>query len=130
MTLIADGGSTKCDWVLLDRDGEIIFKSRTKGLNPSILTTHELHKRIAESEEIAHVNNEVEQVYFYGAGCGTEKRRIRLKRFFEKYFRRAKCEVQEDIVAACLSVTDEPGIVCVLGTGSNSCYFDGKSTRI
>lgn len=130
MTLVADGGSTKCDWVLLDEEGKIVFKSRTQGLNPSILTTHELHKRLARSEEIAHVNNEVERVYFYGAGCGTKKNQIRLKRFFEKYFRRAKCEVNEDILAACLSVTKEPGIVCVLGTGSNSCYFDGEKAIV
>lgn len=126
MILIADSGSTKCDWVLLDLKGDIIFKTRTLGLNPNVLTTQKMHRRLAESEEIAHVNEEVSQIYFYGAGCGTEKNKIRLKRFLEKYFRRADCEVHEDLMGACLSVTNSPGIVCILGTGSNACLFDGQ----
>ncbi|HLS30508.1 MAG TPA: hypothetical protein VK021_06600, partial [Flavobacteriaceae bacterium] len=77
-------------------------------------------------EEIAHISQEVSRVYFYGAGCGTEKNKTRLKRFLEKYFRRASSEVHEDLMGACLSVTNTFGIVCILGTGSNSCLFDGK----
>ncbi len=130
MVLLADGGSTKCDWVLLDEIGSVVFKSRTQGLNPNMLTTQKMHKRLAQSEEIAHVNQDIKHVYFYGAGCGSEKARIRLKRFLEKYFRHAECEVYEDLMAACLSVTDRPGIVCILGTGSNSCYFDGINAEV
>src|SRR5690625_3728744 len=128
MILIADSGSTNCDWVLLDNYGGIVFRTNTRGLNPDILTTQELHKRVANSEEIAHVKQDIDAVYFYGAGCGTEKNKKRLKRFFEKYFRYATCHVHADLMAACLSVTNEPGIVCVLGTGSNSCYFDGEQS--
>lgn len=127
MILIADSGSTKCDWVLLDGKGRIIFKTQTLGLNPNVLTTQKMHKRLAQSEEISHINQVVHEVYFYGAGCGTEKTKIRLKRFLEKYFRRATCEVQEDLLGACLSITKEPGIVGILGTGSNACYFDGST---
>lgn len=130
MILIADSGSTKCDWVLLDEHGDIIFKANTLGLNPDILTTQKMHRRLADSEEIAHVNDDVKQIYFYGAGCGTEKNKIRLRHFLEKYFRNASVEVHEDILAACLSLTDQPGIVCVLGTGSNACYFDGETARV
>ncbi len=126
MILIADGGSTKCHWVALDHDGNEVFKAKTKGLNPDVLTTQKLHKRIAESEEISHISQGVERVYFYGSGCGTEENKLRLKRFLEKYFRHAKCEVEEDLLAACLSATTDPGIVCIMGTGSNACYFDGK----
>lgn len=129
MILIADSGSTKCDWVLLDTQGEIIFKAQTKGLNPNVLTTQKMHKRLAQSEELAHVNDEVEQIYFYGSGCGTERNKTRLKRFLEKYFRRASCEVHEDLMAACLSVTHVPGVVCILGTGSNACYYDGEKSN-
>lgn len=126
MILIADSGSTKCDWVLLDQEGKIIFKTKTLGLNPNVLTTQKMHKRLAQSAEIAHINEEVEKIYFYGAGCGTEKNKLRLKRFLEKYFRKATCEVHEDLMGACLSVTNSPGIVGILGTGSNACYFDGS----
>lgn len=127
MVLIADSGSTKCDWVLLDsKTGDLVFKTRTLGLNPNVLTTQKMHKRLAESDEIAHVSEEVSQIYFYGAGCGTSKNKSRLKRFLEKYFRRASSEVHEDLMGACLSVTNSPGIVGILGTGSNACLFDGK----
>src|SRR5699024_5728760 len=129
MILIADSGSTKCDWVLLSHEGEVILKTQTLGINPNMLTTQMMHKRIAQSEEIAHINQEVEQIYFYGSGCGTSKNRNRLKRFLEKYFRRAECEVHEDLLAACHAVTTEPGVVCILETGSNSCYFDGEHTQ-
>lgn len=129
MILIADSGSTKCDWVLLNDKGGKVFKARTLGLNPDALTTQMLHKRLAQSEEIAHISQEVDHIYFYGAGCGTSKNRHRLKRFFEKYFRRAECEVHEDLMAASLSVTTQPGIVCILGTGSNSCFFNGIKTH-
>lgn len=129
MILIADSGSTKCDWVLLDEKGKIIFKTKTLGLNPNVLTTQKMHKRLAESEEIAHINQEVEKIYFYGAGCGTERNKFRLKRFLEKYFRRASCEVHEDLMGACLSVTKDPGVVGILGTGSNACYFDGSTIK-
>lgn len=129
MVLIADSGSTKCDWVLLDSKGDFIFKTRTLGLNPNILTTQKMHRRLAKSEEIAHVSEEISRVYFYGAGCGTERDRLRLKRFLEKYFRRAECDVQEDLMGACLSVTNAPGIVGILGTGSNACFFDGEKLR-
>lgn len=129
MTLIADSSSTKCDWVLLDTNGNVVFKTETLGLNPNLLTTQMLHKRLAKSEEISHIKEEVQFVYFYGAGCGTEKNKTRLKRFFNKYFKIANVEVQENILAACLAVTQDPGIVCILGTGSNACYFDGNYTQ-
>ncbi len=130
MILIADSGSTKCDWILFDKEGEVIFKTNTAGLNPNILTTQMLHKRIARSPELSHVKNDVKEIYFYGAGCGTDKNQIRLQRFLEKYFRWSKASVAEDLLGACLSVTDKEGIVCILGTGSNACYFDGKETDI
>lgn len=129
MILIADSGSTKCDWVVISETGEVVFKTETKGLNPNVLTTQKMHKRVAESEELAHVNNSVKKIFFYGAGCGTSKNRVRIKRFLEKYFRNAICKVKEDLWAACISVTDKPGIVSILGTGSNSCYFDGSSVQ-
>lgn len=128
IVLIADGGSTKCDWIALNRDGEVLFKTQTLGLNPSNLSTQKIHRRIAENEQIAHVKGEVGQIYFYGAGCGTAKSRGKIRRFFKNYFVNSKNEVRGDLFAACMAVTKSPGIVCILGTGSNSCYFDGQET--
>jgi N-acetylglucosamine kinase-like BadF-type ATPase len=126
MILIADGGSTKADWILLDLLGNQKFKTRTEGLNPAVFSENALHQRLETNAELAEVKNAVTELYFYGAGCGTEKPTLLLKSIFEKYFKNAKVTVKEDTYAAAFSVTTKPGIVCILGTGSNSCYFDGE----
>ncbi|HNP66909.1 MAG TPA: N-acetylglucosamine kinase [Aequorivita sp.] len=125
MTLITDGGSTKCDWVLLDNSGELVFKTATSGLNPTVVLKEELLLRIASNEDLKSVFNSVEILDFYGAGCGTATPRNILKEVLEALFIKAKVNVSEDMEAAVFAVTTKPGIVCILGTGSNSCYFDG-----
>ncbi len=130
MILIADGGSTKCDWILLDSKGEQILKTRTKGLNPAVFKTEVLQERLEENLDLKQVKDTVEMVHFYGAGCGTPKPTALLKSILTAFFSTAtEVKVQEDMVAAVYAVTDKPGIVCILGTGSNSCYYDGKTIR-
>jgi N-acetylglucosamine kinase-like BadF-type ATPase len=130
MVLIADGGSTKCDWILLDKNGDKVFKTQTKGLNPAVFQTKVLDKRLQENEYLASVKEKITRVDFFGAGCGTKNPSENLKKILSNYFAQAKVQVKEDIVAAAYAVTTEPGIVCILGTGSNSCYFDGKDVRM
>ncbi|HKJ47617.1 MAG TPA: BadF/BadG/BcrA/BcrD ATPase family protein [Christiangramia sp.] len=128
MILIADGGSTKCDWILLNNEGEQVFKTRTKGLNPAVFKEPVLEERLAENTELAEVKDKVEKVHFYGAGAGTPTPRELLKSIIGNYFTNAdEVLVLEDMVAAVYAATTEPGIVCILGTGSNSCYFDGEN---
>lgn len=129
MILIADGGSTKCDWVLLDSTGNQILKTRTLGLNPSVVPEEELIVRIQENQDLQRVFEKVEVVDFYGAGCGTKTPKAILHKTLLALFRKATITVEEDMVAAALAVTDKPGIVCIFGTGSNSCYFDGLTTK-
>jgi N-acetylglucosamine kinase-like BadF-type ATPase len=129
MILIADGGSTKADWILLDKTGEQVFKTRTEGLNPEILSESLLTIRIQENKELATCKDQVSEVYFYGAGCGTKRLTLLLSKVFESFFVNAKVVVKEDTYAAVYAVTTKPGIVCILGTGSNSCYFDGKNVE-
>lgn len=129
MILIADGGSTKADWICLDKSGNQIFKTRTNGLNPEILNAEAVLARIQENKEIEGCKNEVTDVYFYGAGCGTERMTLLLKSIFESFFNNANVVVQEDTFAAVYAVTTNPGIVCILGTGSNSSYFDGENVE-
>lgn len=130
MILIADGGSTKADWILLDKSGKQILKTRTEGLNPEILSADLLKSRIQSNQEIASYKDKVTEVYFYGAGCGTERLTSLLKSIFESFFLNAEIVVKEDTYAAVYAVTTKPGIVCILGTGSNSCYFDGKNVDV
>ena len=126
MILITDGGSTKCDWILMDLSGAIIFKTRTEGLNPAVFERSLLEERLKANAELQSRKDEVTIIHFYGAGCGTVKPASILKNVLEEFFINSKeIKVKEDMVAAVYAATTEPGIVCILGTGSNSCYFDG-----
>lgn len=126
MTLIADGGSTKCDWILLGSDGEVLMKTRTRGLNPAVVPEGELYNRLMENQDLSEVLKTTKYVDFYGAGAGTETPRKIFKAVLENLFPNAEVTVAEDLLAAVYATTTEPGIVCILGTGSNSCYWDGE----
>ena len=76
MTLITDGGSTKCDWVLLDGSGQIVFKTTTLGLNPTVVQKEELASRISENEFLKNVFTEVKTLDFFGAGCELLRQKI------------------------------------------------------
>lgn len=126
MTLITDGGSTKCDWVLLDNSGNVIFKTATLGLNPTVVPMDELLIRISSNETLKNVFKSVKTLHFYGAGCGTISPKNILREVLIELFPNTIVNVSEDLSAAVYAVTNKPGIVCILGTGSNSCYFDGN----
>lgn len=130
MILITDGGSTKCDWIAIDENGnQAVDKIRTKGLNPAIVAEKKINKIVRNSDELMAIANDVTHIYFYGAGCGTEKPRLLLKYILETYFVNAEVEVREDTYAAvraCINSNEESAVVCILGTGSNCSYFDGK----
>ncbi|HPF96465.1 MAG: N-acetylglucosamine kinase [Flavobacteriaceae bacterium] len=130
MIFVVDSGSTKCDWMPVDLEGKQIFeKVRTKGLNPAILTEKKLQKVIKESDQLMHVKEDVSYVFFYGAGCGTEKPRLALKGVLEEIFANAVVVVEEDTLAAVRASINNPheaAVVCIMGTGSNCSYFDGQ----
>ena len=127
MILIADGGSTKCDWVLLDESGEVVLKTRTEGLNPAVFPEEELLRRIQINLDLKNIVKSVDKVDFYGAGCGTATPSKILENVIQQQFPNAKVAINEDTLAAVYAVTSQPGIVCILGTGSNSCYYDGTN---
>ena len=129
MILITDGGSTKCDWILLDQTGDVVLKTRTKGLNPAVVPEENVRERILANQDLQPYVNEVTVVDFYGAGCGTKTPIMMLTKILTEIFPAAKVTVNEDMVAAVYAATTEPGIVCILGTGSNSCYFDGTNVH-
>ena len=130
MIFIVDSGSTKCDWIAIDNNGIQLFeKTRTKGMNPAILNPDELLDRIQENDILHMHHNEVEKLYFYGAGCGTEGPRMALEQVLKAYFKNAEVTVAEDTLAAVYSTIEnnEPAVVCILGTGSNCTYYDGEN---
>jgi N-acetylglucosamine kinase-like BadF-type ATPase len=128
MILIADGGSTKADWIAINDERNEEFRVRTLGLNPAIVPEEELRNRIVNMFQLINVKNDVEEIHFYGAGCGTPKPIEILKTILESIFVNAKVFIAEDMLAAVYAASGkEPAIICILGTGSNSCYFDGEN---
>ena len=126
MILIADGGSTKADWIALDDKRNEVFRVRTLGLNPAVVSQEELANRIVNMFQLMDVKVEVTEIHFYGAGCGTPKPIEILRNILQDIFVNAKIQIAEDMLAAVYAASGtQPAIVCILGTGSNSCYYDG-----
>lgn len=127
MILIVDSGATKSDWIALDHKGEQLFTTQTLGLSPEVLGREVIEDRLANNFEISKNKESVSQLFFYGAGCGTERMKAFLRDIFKDFFPNAKAEVREDTYAAIYATTKigHQGIVCILGTGSNCSYYDG-----
>jgi len=128
MKLIVDSGSTKADWIAIDDNGKVMFTTQTLGLNPEILDKDEIINRLNDRFDILQNKKSATHLFFYGAGCGTDRMKIFLSQIFKEYFSNAIVVVEEDTYAAVFATTpkDEKAIVCILGTGSNCSYFDGK----
>ncbi len=130
MILVADSGSTKTNWIAINNKGETFFKIDTKGLNPAVFARETLFDRVITKKELYDIKDDVEKIFFYGAGCGTQHAVNYLKDVFKDIFVNADIDIQEDTIAAVKSLqTDEPGVVCILGTGSNCSFYDGKKTH-
>ena len=127
MILITDSGATKADWIALDDKGNQVFLTQTLGLSPEVLTAEVIIERLANNFELSKNSHLVDRLYFYGAGCGTDRMKKFLKKIFREFFPKAKIDVKEDTYAAIYSTTKigHQGIVCILGTGSNCSYYDG-----
>jgi len=128
MKLLVDSGSTKADWIAIDDNGKVLFTTQSLGLNPEVLDKAEIISRLDDKFDISHNKDKATHLYFYGAGCGTERMKNFLSDVFREYFTYATVSVHEDTYAAVYATTpkDEKAIVCILGTGSNCSYFDGN----
>ncbi|MDA7777780.1 N-acetylglucosamine kinase [Flavobacteriaceae bacterium] len=128
MILVVDSGSTKTDWIAVDNKGEILFSTQTLGLNPQVLSSAILKERIINNFDLFQNREKVTHLYFYGAGCGVDSPQKRIRRVFDEIFTQSEIIIQEDTYAAVYAAADigKKSIVCILGTGSNCTYFDGK----
>lgn len=126
MMIIVDSGSTKTHWCLVDANGEKLFQ--TIGLNPYQMD-NEAIQEVLEKELYPQLNGEtVNSVHFYGAGCSTDQKCNLLDSVLKNYFKTASIEVHHDLLGAARALCGhEKGIACILGTGCNSCYYDGKN---
>ena len=131
MIAIIDGGSTKCDWVILDNSGKPHLKTTTLGFNPNIINADFIGQEIDKNEELFFLKNHIEKIFFYGSGCGTAANVKKVEDEFVKTFPLANVRIKEDMTAAAYAAYNgKPAIVCILGTGSNSCFFDGDKIRV
>lgn len=130
MILVADSGSTKCDWLAID-DGNNHFQTSTMGFNPFFHSTQLVEQKLAENELFSKIKSEIKEVYFYGAGCSSASRNEIVAKGLRSFFSSALCvHVDHDLTGAALATSQgEKGISCILGTGSNSCYFDGENVH-
>lgn len=127
MILIADSGSTKTDWCMAEK-GVAIKRIPTKGMNPFFQSEDEMVEEMKHSLLPELDGKRPEAVYFYGAGCAFDKVEI-VRRAISCVLSldMAAIEVNSDMLAAARSVCGhEAGIACILGTGSNSCFYNGK----
>ena len=126
MRLIADSGSTKTDW--LGGNEKISYPIiQTTGINPFHQSPENI-KHILIYELLPHLPKEItwDEIYFYGAGCTSEKSKL-LKEILQSLFPTTHIEVQSDLLGAARALCgNQSGITCILGTGSNSCLYDGK----
>lgn len=123
--LIADSGSTKTEWCLLNGKSAKTFY--TQGLSPYFLSAEQIEYIINEELKIKLKNTEPDEIWFYGTGCSNADNVRLVKKAVQKVFGGAKIHVDHDLMGAAKALCGpEKGIACILGTGSNSCYYNGK----
>ncbi|MCD6113272.1 MAG: ATPase [Bacteroidales bacterium] len=126
MILIVDAGSTKADWCLIDGK-KIIMETATKGFNPYYYESSYLEDEIKKCVLPLLSSANVEKIYYYGSGCSTENKCIIIENVLRVFFKNAEIFVAHDLLGAARALCGNyEGIACILGTGSNSCYYDGE----
>ena len=126
MILIADSGSTKTHWCLLEK-GKVVSEIFTDGINPFYQNEVEIIT-LLDSQLIPKLpESTIEKIFFYGAGCSFPEKKLLVSQALVRFFSNAMIEIQSDLLAAARSLFQhEKGIACILGTGSNSCFYDGN----
>lgn len=127
MILIADSGSTKTDWCVIAED-EVVCRVKTDGINPFFQSEEDI-KNLIEKDllpDVQSYQSAINKVCFYGAGCAFPEKNAIIERAIQSHFS-AKIEVRSDLWAAVHALCQcQPGIACILGTGENSCQYDGQ----
>lgn len=126
MILIADSGSTKCDWTLV-QNGRVAGEYTTMGFNPFYHNPEAIAKGVYYNPELVKIKDEVQLIRYLGAGCSDLEKQTIVHRGLSQIFTKAEIVVEHDLLGAAYATYDgEPNITGILGTGSNACYFDGK----
>jgi N-acetylglucosamine kinase-like BadF-type ATPase len=129
MLLIADSGSTKCDWMLI-KENEEAESFNTMGFNPYFHNEAVIANAIQQNAGLMQYANQVSMLFLYSAGCSSKDLKSVVERALKNVFQNANIYVDHDLVGAAFATWDEtPAITGILGTGANSCYFDGDIVK-
>jgi N-acetylglucosamine kinase-like BadF-type ATPase len=130
MIVIADGGSTKTNWCLINEAGRKIYFN-TEGYNPYFSKEEYIVKSLDETLPDHLEREKLEAVYYYGAGCSTAANVKIVKDAMQRIFVNAKINIGHDLLATCRALLgDQPGFAAILGTGTNTCIYDGKDITL
>lgn len=123
--LIADSGATKAEWCILKgRKSETIF---TQGISPYFLNAEEIQQILSTELKPSLNKTDVDEIYYYGTGCANPMNAKTVETALRGVFRNARVEVDHDLMGAARALCGSAkGVACILGTGSNSCYYNGK----
>lgn len=123
--LIADSGATKTEWCLLNGSKKTIFI--TQGMSPYFISAEQMETILITELKPRLKKINIDEIYYYGTGCSNPGNANMVKKVFKDIFPDAKIEVTHDLMAAAKALCgNEKGIACILGSGSNSCYYNGK----
>jgi len=129
MILIGTSGSTKCDWQLI-KEKKTFLNVSSKGINPFFHNDTTISEHLSAITELQDHIEEIETVFFYGAGCSSKELKNIINRGISSVFKRSNLYINHDIVAAAFATYEGvPNITGLIGTGANSCSFDGDIVR-
>ncbi|MDE6810829.1 MAG: ATPase [Muribaculaceae bacterium] len=130
--LIADAGSTKVEWVVMSSTGNVESRITTHGLNALMADKETIESLFKKAKHLLSFENKISEIYYYGAGCATPAICNKIIEALQRVWdiEKASINVYSDLTGAARSLLGEnPGIACILGTGSNSCLYDGKDIK-
>jgi N-acetylglucosamine kinase-like BadF-type ATPase len=126
MIIIADGGSTKTNWCLVTEEGKKVYFN-TEGYNPYFSGTEYIIQSLNESLPTDLKKDEITEVNYYGAGCSTPEMRKIVEEAMKVVFNKSKVNIGHDLLAAARALLgNNEGFAAILGTGTNTCIYDGK----
>ncbi|KYP13428.1 N-acetylglucosamine kinase [Flavihumibacter sp. CACIAM 22H1] len=125
--LLADSGATKCEWCVVDK-GKVKKTVFTIGISPYFLSVDQMEELVRRDLYAEISRFKIEAIYYYGTGCKNPANRKNVQKAIQRVFAGIPVDVNHDLMGAARAVCQEKkGIACILGTGSNSCYYNGKS---
>ena len=130
ITVIADCGATKCDWVALDENNNEVLRTSTLGMSPHYVNAEQISQLVHESGDLQSIAKGTKALYFYGAGCSSPIDQKTVADGLSPLFSNADLNIDHDLMgAAHATFQGEPCFACILGTGANATFFNGNSTH-